>query len=101
SLGATAGQLQSSVVADTAYLNQIGVANLSFAQIMAFELMRADAMLPVPTLAAGVDAAFPTPGLSLNFGRQFYQSISGRYRLGTLGRGWVSSWEIAATTEAN
>src|SRR5262249_47656983 len=68
---------------------------------MAFEMLKADAALPSPTLSGDVDAAFPTPGLSLVFGRQFYQSISGRYRMGTLGRGWVSNWDINATTDAS
>jgi RHS repeat-associated protein len=100
-VGSTTGQLQSSLVSDTAYLDQVGIDDPSFAQIMAFEMLRADAALPVPTLGRAVDVSFPAPGLSLDFSRSFYQSISGRYRLGTLGPGWVSNWDITATTEAN
>jgi RHS repeat-associated protein len=100
-IGSTYGQLQSSVVTDTAYLNQIGVANPSFDQILAFELLRADAALPVPTLGSNVDASFATPGLGLDFGRTFYQSISGRYHSGSLGRGWVSNWDVSEAIQTN
>ncbi|MDB5307932.1 MAG: repeat-associated core domain protein [Gemmataceae bacterium] len=100
-VGSTYGQLQSAVVSDTAYLNQIGVADPSFAQVLAFELLRADAALPVPTLGSSVDVSFPTPGLRLDFGRTFYQSISGRYHSGPLGRGWISNWDISAAVQAD
>src|SRR5262249_21950729 len=101
SVGSTTGPLQSSLVADTAYLNQIGVTDPSFADLIAFEMLRADAALPVPAMAGRTDVPFPTPGLGLGFGRPFFQSISGRYRLGTLGRGWVSDWDISAAAQAN
>ena len=99
-VGSTTGQLQSALVADTAYLNQIGVSDPTFAELLAFEVLRADAALPVPTLGAATDVSYPAPGLSLDFSRRFDQSISGRYTLGTLGRGWVSDWDVAATTDA-
>lgn len=100
-VGSTVGQFQSTTVADTAYLNQIGADTTDITNLLAFEMLRADASLPVATLAGDVDASVPTPGLSLDFGRAFLQSISGRYRQGILGRGWVSNWETAAVTEAN
>jgi YD repeat-containing protein len=69
--------------------------------LIGFELKQADAYLPVPVLASAVDSAFPLPGLSLGFGRSFLQPISGRYRLGPLGRGWAHGWEINAVTASN
>ena len=63
--------------------------------------MRADDELPVATLAGTTDVSFPAPGLSLDFSRQFMQSISGRNTPGTLGLGWVSDWDISATTESD
>lgn len=101
SVGSTAGQFDTSINADTAYLSSIGVNNPSFEQIMAFEMMKADAALPVSTLGGSVDSSFEAPGLSLNFGRAFGQSISRRNLLGTLGRGWVSNWDITSTIESD
>src|SRR5262249_43714414 len=46
-------------------------------------------------------ASLPGPGLQLEFRRSFYQPISGRYRLGTLGRGWVSNWDISDAVQPN
>ncbi len=101
SVGSTAGQLQSALVTDTAYLNQVGIENPSVSQLLAFELLRADDDLPVATLGTSTDASFPAPGLSLDFSRQFMQSISGRNTSSTLGLGWVSDWDISAATESN
>ena len=67
--------------------------------MLGFELLRADDALPVPTLGGTTDVSFPEPGLSLDFSRNFMQSISGRSNPGTLGTGWVSDWDISATTE--
>jgi YD repeat-containing protein len=100
-VGSTAGQLQSTVVADTAYLNQIGVENPSFADVMAFEMMRANAALPTPILASTTDVAFPDPSLGLDFSRSFLQSISGRNTIGDLGLGWVSDWDISESVESD
>jgi RHS repeat-associated protein len=101
SVGSTYGQLQSVLVSDTAYLNQIGVANPTFSQLLAFELLRADDTLPQPTLDASTDVLFPAPGLQLDFSRRFMQSISGRYTVGMLRRGWVSNWDISAAVQSN
>ena len=101
SVGATQGQLQSALVSDTAALNQAGIANPTVTQLLAFELLRADDDLPIAALAGTTDVAFPAPGLSLDFSRQFMQSISGRNTAGILGLGWVSDWDISATTESD
>ena len=70
SVGSTEGQLQSTLVSDTAYLNQVGIANPTVSQLLAFELLRADADLPVATLAGTTDISFPAgSGLSLDFSR--------------------------------
>jgi RHS repeat-associated protein len=100
-VGSTTGQLQSALVADTAYLNQLGVADPSVPELLAFETLRADAALPVPTLAGTTDVAAPAPGLSLAFGRRFLQAISGRYAVSPLGRGWVSDWDVSASADAD
>ena len=47
-----------------------------------------------------MDLSAPAPGLSLDFSRAFLQPISGRYRLGTLGRGWTHTWDASASADA-
>jgi RHS repeat-associated protein len=101
-VGTTTDDLQTLLANDATYLGRLGVdtANTSdLSTLFGFELKQADAALPFPILASAVDAAFPTSGLELGFGRAFLQPISGRYRLGALGRGWVHGWEVSASTD--
>src|SRR5206468_2907125 len=65
----------------------------------AFELLKADAAAPAPTLGDALDAYFPAPGLPLTLGRSFLQSISGRYGQGALERGWTHYWETSLTDD--
>lgn len=101
-VGSTTNDLQT-VLSDTAtYLGRLSVDLTEISDLntlFGFELQQADALLPVPILATENDASFPTPGLQLGLGRAFLQPISGRYRLGTLGRGWVHGWEVAASAD--
>jgi hypothetical protein len=114
-VGNTYGQLQDVLSEDESYLGVIGdvgqfsdvgvigntapLADLS--RLLAFELQQDSDPLPTPTLAAMVDASAPAPGLPLTFGRVFMQSIAGRYQLGPLGRGWVDTWDMAATADSS
>src|SRR5262249_13953095 len=55
---------------------------------------------PVSATSSALDAAFPAPGMPLQFTRTFLgSSIAGRYRQGRLGRGWVDSLDIVAVTD--
>src|SRR5262249_51121051 len=55
---------------------------------------------PVPVPATAVDVAFPAPGLPLLFGRSLGQTLTGRYRLGRLGRGWTDNFDISIAEDA-
>jgi len=61
--------------------------------LLAFELAQADGLHVLRTLATATDAYAPTPGLRLSFERSFPNTISGRHRMGALGRGWSHNWE--------
>jgi RHS repeat-associated protein len=101
-VGTTSTDLQNVLSDNATYLGRLGVdpSDLSdLNSLIGFELQQADAVLPVPILATAIDASFPTAGLQLGLGRAFLQPISGRYRLGVLGRGWVHGWEVAATAD--
>ena len=39
------------------------------------------------------------PGLSLDFDRSFGSTITDRYRLGPLGRGWSHNWQLSLNVE--
>src|SRR5262249_1952267 len=61
---------------------------------------KAAAVPPVATLGNSRDVFFPAPGLALELDRTFLQSLSRRYQLGVLGRGWTHTWEMSATSDA-
>ncbi len=100
SVGTTAGQYQQTLAADATYLSELGEHTEDVAWLFEFEIQKANTSYTAQTLATVVDDSVPTPGLLLTFQRQFLRSISGRYRLGTLGRGWTDNWDITATTDA-
>src|SRR5205823_325411 len=99
SVGSNVAQFHTRLDIDANYLSQFGQRQYDIAQLVNFEITRADNYLPVPTLAGAVDAAAPTPGIPLIFSRQFLQPISGRYRLGALGRGWIDNWEVSLAVD--
>jgi RHS repeat-associated protein len=96
-VGATWGNYVRMLDDNAAYLGRLGLRVLDVGQLLAFELQQANGLSPLRYLAAGVDAAVPAPGLSLGFARVFPQSITSRYELGPLGRGWSHSWETRLT----
>jgi RHS repeat-associated protein len=97
-VGSTAGQFESALAQDASYLSSLGVPDQS--HLLGFELAKADDELPVPPLAPATDDAVPAPGLPLTFSRSFPQSISGRYQVGILGRGWMTPFDMQATTDS-
>lgn len=87
--------------ANAAYLARLGLTVTDVNDLLAFALAQADGMNIVRSLASSTDAAVPAPGLNLSFGRFFPQNLSGRYRLGPLGRGWAHNWETALSEAAD
>jgi RHS repeat-associated protein len=99
-LGNSVSGLQAVLQADQNYLAQFGTPVTDTQTLLDFELQKASAVGPIPTLGNAVDVAVPEPGLPLAFSRTFVQSISGRYHLGSPGRGWVSNWDVSTFTDA-
>jgi RHS repeat-associated protein len=90
------------LASDVDYLHTIGQDTNDVATLYNFEIAKASASLnPVQYLAGSVDASLPTPGLSLSFSRVYGESITSRYKLGTLGRGWTSNWDVRAEVQTN
>jgi YD repeat-containing protein len=86
-----------SLTADAAGLIKSGVSTHDVSRLFSFEVQKADDQLALADIPGAVDAATPAPGLPLVFGRTFGQSVTGRYHLGRLGRGWVDSFDISAS----
>ena len=66
-----------------------------------FAIIQADGLPLLRTLASATDGYAPTPSLRLSFDRTFPNTISGRYRLGRLGRGWSDNWDYSLTQATN
>src|SRR5262245_60210980 len=98
-VGTTVGQYQAALDNYATSLSQLGIYTVDIRRLLTFAFREADASLPRPTLATAVDASAPSPGLPLVFGRVYHQLLSGRYRLGALGRGWTHNWDISATED--
>ena len=96
-MGPTWGSYNQSLDNASSYLGQLGLNVADIGQLVSFEVQRADAMNVVRYLAGGLDAYVSTPGVALSFQRVFAQNISGRYKLGALGRGWSHNWEMTLT----
>ena len=98
-VGHTAGSLQAVLLADQTYFANLGTPITDTQTLIDFELQKASALGPVPTLASTVDVAVPEPGLPLTFSRTFVQGIAGRNQLNALGDGWISNWDISLETD--
>ena len=100
SVGTTVAQFHTRMDIDANYLSQFGDYEYDLSNLVSFELLQADDSLPVPTLSSVVDTNSPAPGIPLTFSQEYSQPISGRYRLGPLGRGWVDNWEISLAVDS-
>ena len=94
-VGETWGDYVEVLGRNAAHLGRFGSGAADVGDLWAFEVRAADGLNPVPTLAAAVDAALPTPGLPLSFSRSFGNTITDRHRVGVFGRGWTAPWQVS------
>ncbi|BBD63171.1 YD repeat-containing protein (plasmid) [Nostoc sp. HK-01] len=99
-LGQTVGEFQAVIAKDANYLSQLGQPTSDLTRLFAFEWKQAANTLTNVSLTSTTDVVDNAPGLSLTFGRTFYQSLAERYNLGSLGRGWASQWDLRATKDS-
>jgi YD repeat-containing protein len=101
-VGTEWGNYDEALANDANFLHTIGQDTNDVSKLWNFEVAQAAAQLsPLRFLAASVDASVPSPGLPLTFGRVYGQSIISRYKLGPLGRGWTTNWDIRAEVQSN
>ena len=98
--GTTLGQFQAALDGDATYLSQLGQSSYDVAALLSFAIGQANDSLQGATLTYALDATESEPGLPLVFSRTFLQTLSGRYSLGPLGRGWTEPWDISLSTDA-
>ena len=93
--GSTWGDYVTKLDNDASYLGQLGLNVADVSKLLPFQLMQADGICPIQTLASSVDASVLAPGLPLTFSRSYGERISQRYALGPLGRGWSHNWQYS------
>ncbi|MFN6540285.1 MAG: pre-peptidase C-terminal domain-containing protein [Nostoc sp. EkiNYC01] len=98
-IGNTTDSYQAVLNENAAYLAQLGNYTTDISSLLDFEFRQANNSFPSGILATAIDADSDTPGLSLTFGRSYLQSISDRFAVGALGRGWTHPWDVVATTD--
>ena len=92
-VGSTWGDYVEMLSENAVYLSQLGYEVNDIEQLLAFEFLQANGLNIINTLSTSTDSSVQAPGMSIIFQRTFPQSISGRYRIGTLGRGWYHNWD--------
>ncbi len=96
-IGETWGEYVVSLSQASARLGQLGLRVDDIAELETFLIQEADQPYGIPNLGATTDIDAQGVGPWLGFSRSFPVSISGRWRLGSFGRGWTHSWEISLT----
>jgi RHS repeat-associated protein len=100
-MGSTWGQYVQTLDSDAAYLAGIGDPTTGIAQLLSFELEKANGAFGPQTLVSVTTDSLPAPGMNLTFVQSFQQSIAGRYTEGILGFGWRTNWDMQATAMTN
>ena len=98
SVGSTVGDLQNALADTASALSELGRYTTSIDALLGFKFTQADAGLLPGALETQTDISVPTAGLSLEFGRSIYASISARNRSGLLGIGWQTPWDTKLLT---
>jgi RHS repeat-associated protein/uncharacterized repeat protein (TIGR01451 family) len=98
SIGTNWGQYVQTLDDNSSYLARLGERVSDASQLLLFEMQQANRLNPLGDLATTVEAKLDAPGIALTFSRSFPGSISGRFRQGTLGRGWSHNWEFSVST---
>jgi RHS repeat-associated protein len=82
------------------YLSRYGIYTSDIDRLLSLHFAQADNALPGGSPHTTVDAAAPAAGVPLIWGRTFAPTISRRFELGILGRGWSHSWDLRLSRDA-
>ncbi len=99
--GTTWGDYVTMLNENASYLARLGESVDDVRVLWNFEIRQADGLIPVGYLTDTTDVTVPAPGLSINFGRAYRSTLTGRFTLGPLGRGWYHGWQRSFRTESD
>ncbi|MGK7959023.1 CARDB domain-containing protein, partial [Crocosphaera sp.] len=100
-VGNTTDSLEAALAKSAAYFSRIGDNSYDVEELIAFELQKASNNFVDSSLATSIDALAKTPGITLAMGRNFRNSIEGRFNIGGFGRGWFHPWEVNIITDSD
>jgi len=83
------------------HMSRLGQRLYDSGELLAFEFVQASRMGAPQYLESRQDAFSPEPGLPLSFVRNYCPQPAYRARIGTLGRGWTHSYEIALSERSD
>jgi RHS repeat-associated protein len=87
--GGTWGTYVAMLDGNAAYLGRLGLHSNDVSQLWNFNIEQAIGLRTITHLGDVEDARVAAPAQPLLFSRFFAPSVAGRYRLGSLGRGWT------------
>lgn len=90
--GATWNTYRQMLFDNATYLGRLGQRVSDASRLLAFEFLQASGFDPTGSIESATDTRVSAPGVALEFSRTFANSISARYQLGPMGRGWSSDW---------
>ncbi len=76
------------------YLSRYGIYTTDIDRLLSVHFAQADNALPGGSPHSAIDAAAPASGVPLVWGRSFAPTISRRFDLGIMGRGWSHPWDL-------
>jgi RHS repeat-associated protein len=101
-VGPTWGDYVRMLNENAAYLGRLGQEVVDVGTLFEFEIRQANGLLPFSGVADSINLDVAAPGLPLTFERTFAgDTISGRYDLGPLGRGWSHNWQWSLAEAAD
>jgi YD repeat-containing protein len=86
--GGTSGSYVQMLDNNAQYLGRLGESVTDVGQLWSLAILQADGLVPIEHLSTATDLAVAAPGPQLTFGRMYHESLTKRYALSTLGRGW-------------
>ena len=98
-VGTTVGSYVDALRDSANYLSRYGIYTSDVDQLLTLHFAQADNALPGGSPHAATDAVAPASGIPLVWGRTFAPTVSRRFDLGTLGRGWSHPWDVTVSRD--
>jgi len=98
--GTTIADYQQMLANTATDLSRLGIRTSDPERLARAAMAEADSVIAGMARSDGADVATRGSGLGLSLSRISSQTLSGRYRLGPMGRGWTHGWEISIASDA-